>query len=190
MKGTVLITGGAGSVGKCVAQRLCDQGSQVRVFDLPPMDFSGLEDKEGIEIIRGDLTKAEAVEAAIQDVGAVIHLAALMPPGSEKNRAFTFAVNVEGTTRLAEMLKRVNPEASFCVQLFSGHLWRHKRQRGTGYHKSAAAGPGYLCREQDCRGKILASDFPAGGYPAYLGNFRAFNPNAPGGLAVHGRPAD
>ncbi len=61
MKGTVLITGGAGSVGKCVAQRLCDQGGRVRVFDLPPMDFSGLEDKEGIEIIRGDLTKAEDV---------------------------------------------------------------------------------------------------------------------------------
>ncbi len=43
----------------------------------------------------------------------MIHLAALMPPGSEKNRAVTLAVNVEGTTRLAEMLKRVNPEAVF-----------------------------------------------------------------------------
>jgi nucleoside-diphosphate-sugar epimerase len=113
MKETVLITGGAGSVGKSVAQRLCDQGSQVRVFDLPQMDFSGLEGSKEIEIIRGDLTKAEAVEAAIQGVGAVIHLAALMPPGSEKNRPFTFAVNVEGTIRLAERLKRVNPEAIF-----------------------------------------------------------------------------
>jgi len=83
----------------------------VRVFDLPQMDFSGLEDKKGIEIIRGDLTKAEAVEGAIQEVSTVIHLAALMPPVSEKNRAVTFAVNVEGTNRLAEMLKRLNPEA-------------------------------------------------------------------------------
>ena len=113
MKGTVLITGGAGSVGKLVAQRLCDQGGRVRVFDLPQMDFSGLEDKKGIEIIRGDLTKPEAVEGAIQDVGAVIHLAAIMRPGSEKNRAVAFAVNVDGTTRLAEMLKRANPEAGF-----------------------------------------------------------------------------
>jgi nucleoside-diphosphate-sugar epimerase len=113
MKGTVLITGGAGSVGKCVAQRLGDQGSKVRVFDLPQMDFSGLEDKKEIEIIRGDLTKAEVVEEAIQGVGVVIHLAALMPPGSEKDRAVTLAVNVEGTTRLAKMLKRLNPEAVF-----------------------------------------------------------------------------
>jgi nucleoside-diphosphate-sugar epimerase len=84
MKGTVLITGGAGSVGKCVAQRLCDQKYQVRVFDLPRMDYSGLEDKKEIEIIRGDLTKAETVEKAIQGVGAVIHLAALCRPGVRK----------------------------------------------------------------------------------------------------------
>jgi len=113
MKETVLVTGGAGSVGKCVAKRLYDQGGKVRVFDLPHMDFSGLEGEESIEIIRGDLTKADAVERTIQDVSTVIHLAALMPPGSEKNRAVTFAVNVEGTTRLAEMLKRANPEAGF-----------------------------------------------------------------------------
>lgn len=113
MKGAVLITGGAGSVGKCVAQRLYDQGIKVRVFDLPQMDFSGLEDKKGVEILRGDLTKAEAIEGAIQDVSAVIHLAALMRPGSEKNRAVAFAVNVDGTTRLAEMLKRADSEAAF-----------------------------------------------------------------------------
>ena len=58
MKGTVLITGGAGSVGKCVAERLYHQGGKVRVFDLPQMDFSGLEDNKEIVIVRGDLTKA------------------------------------------------------------------------------------------------------------------------------------
>jgi nucleoside-diphosphate-sugar epimerase len=111
MKGTILITGGAGSVGKCVAQQLCAQGRAVRVFDLPHMDFSGLEHEGKVEIIRGDLTNANAIEQALKDVAALIHLAALMKPGSEQNRATTFAVNVEGTARLAEMLKRVNPEA-------------------------------------------------------------------------------
>jgi nucleoside-diphosphate-sugar epimerase len=111
MKGAILITGGAGSVGKCVAERLCAQGRAVRVFDLPHMDFSGLEHEGRVEIIRGDLTNANDIEQALKDVAALIHLAALMKPGSEKNRATTFAVNVEGTARLAEMLKRVNPEA-------------------------------------------------------------------------------
>ena len=86
---------------------------QVRVLDLPQMDYSRLEDKREIEIIRGDLTKVEDIEEAIQGVSAVIHLAALLPPGSEKNREATLAVNVEGTMCLAEMLKRVDPEAVF-----------------------------------------------------------------------------
>lgn len=113
MKGPVLITGGAGSVGRCVAQRLCEQDYTVRVFDLPQMDYTGLEGEKGIEVIRGDLTKSEDVESAVQGAGAVIHLAALLPPGSEKNRDLTFAVNVEGTARLAEALKQASPGASF-----------------------------------------------------------------------------
>jgi nucleoside-diphosphate-sugar epimerase len=113
MKGTVLVTGGAGSVGRCVTRQLYNQGIKVRVFDLPHMNFSGLEDKKGIEIIRADLTKPEAVEGAIQDVIAVIHLAAIMRPGSEKNRAATFAINVDGTIRLAEAVKKNNSDATF-----------------------------------------------------------------------------
>ena len=110
MKGPVLVTGGAGSVGKRVAQRLHKEGYTVRVFDLPGMDYSGLEGKEGIEVLRGDLTKDDCVKQATQDVSAVIHLAALLPPASERDRELTFAVNVEGTTRVAEELKRANPD--------------------------------------------------------------------------------
>lgn len=112
MKGTILVTGGAGSVGKCVAKRLRDQEYKVRIFDLPHMDYSGLEGEGGIEIVRGDLTKTDAVGSAIKDIDALIHLAAIMQPGSEKNRAVTFAVNVDSTTRLAKALKQTNPEAT------------------------------------------------------------------------------
>ena len=111
MKGPVLVTGGAGSVGKRVAQRLHKEGYTVRVFDLPSMDYSGLEGKEGIEVLQGDLTKDEGVEQAVQDISALIHLAALLPPASERHRESTFAVNVEGAARVAEVLKRTNPEA-------------------------------------------------------------------------------
>ena len=113
MKGPVLITGGAGSVGKGVARRLCEQGRTVRVFDLPDRDFTGLEGEKGVEILRGDLTEADAVKHAAQGVSAVIHLAALLPLASEKNRELTFSINVDGTTRLAEALKRSDPDAFF-----------------------------------------------------------------------------
>ena len=109
--GTVLVTGGAGSLGKCVAQRLCKEGYTVRVFDLPKMDFTGLEEDKGFEILRGDITRSADVQQAVAGVSAVIHLAALLPPASERRRELTFAVNVEGTSRMAEALKKANPGA-------------------------------------------------------------------------------
>ncbi len=111
MTGPVLVTGGAGSVGKHVARRLRKQGYTVRVFDLPNMDYTGLEGAEGIEVLRGDITQLTSVHQAVEGVSAVIHLAAILPPASEQRRELTFAVNVEGTARVAEALKRANPDA-------------------------------------------------------------------------------
>jgi nucleoside-diphosphate-sugar epimerase len=107
----ILVTGGAGSVGKRVVQQFCSEGYSVRVFDLPSMDYSGLEGEKGIEVVRGDLTRADSVEAAVEGVSALVHLAALLPPTSERSRELTFAVNVEGTARIAKALKRTNPDA-------------------------------------------------------------------------------
>jgi len=107
----ILVTGGAGSVGKHVVQRLCNEGNAVRVFDLPNMDFTDLEGTEGIEVLRGDITKLTSVHQAIEGASAIIHLAAFLPPTSEQRRELTFAVNVEGTIQVAEALKRSNPSA-------------------------------------------------------------------------------
>ncbi|MFC1937442.1 NAD-dependent epimerase/dehydratase family protein [Chloroflexota bacterium] len=111
MMGLVLVTGGAGRVGRCVVQRLCKEGYTIRVFDLPSMDYTGLEGEEGIKVLRGDITNLTSVYQAVEGVSAVIHLAALLPPASEQCRQLTFAVNVEGTSRVAEALKRTQPNA-------------------------------------------------------------------------------
>ncbi len=51
-----------------------------------------------------------------RDIGSgiciVVHLAALLPPSSERNRELTFAVNVEGSLRLADALRQSNPRAA------------------------------------------------------------------------------
>ncbi len=111
MIGPVLVTGGAGSVGKRVVQHLRNENYTVRIFDLPNMDYTGLEGAEGIEVLRGDITRLTSVQQAVEGVGAVIHLVALLPPTSERRRELTFAVNVEGTARVAEALKQANPDA-------------------------------------------------------------------------------
>jgi nucleoside-diphosphate-sugar epimerase len=110
--GPILVTGGAGSAGKLVVQRLRQDNCTVRVFDLPSMDYTDLEGREGIEILRGDITKLTDVQQAVAGVSAVVHLAALLPPASERNRELTFAVNVEGTLRLADALMQSNPNAA------------------------------------------------------------------------------
>ena len=110
--GPILVTGGAGSAGKLVVQRLRQDDCTLRVFDLPSMDYTDLEGREGIEILRGDITKLTDIQQAVAGVSAVVHLAALLPPASERSRELTFAVNVEGTLRLADALIQSNPNAA------------------------------------------------------------------------------
>jgi nucleoside-diphosphate-sugar epimerase len=119
MSGAVLITGGAGSVGRILVSRLRQEGRPVRVFDLPSMNYAGLEGIPGIEVIKGDITNTNTVCQAVEGVAAVIHLAAILPPASERDRAKTFAVNVDGTTHIVRALEHLAPQA---VLVFSSSI--------------------------------------------------------------------
>jgi len=112
MSGPVLITGGAGSVGRILVSRLRHDGRSVRVFDLPRMNYAGLEGEDGIEVVKGDITHGDTVRRAVDGVEAVIHLAAILPPASERDRARTFAVNVEGTSQIVRTLEQLAPQAT------------------------------------------------------------------------------
>ena len=111
MSGPVLITGGAGSVGRQLVEMFSEVGRAVRIFDLPMMDFSGLEGRERIEVVRGDITDAAGVRAAVEGADAVLHLAALLPPNSECDRDVTFKINVGGTQNIITAMESVNPGA-------------------------------------------------------------------------------
>jgi nucleoside-diphosphate-sugar epimerase len=112
MSGPVLITGGAGSVGRILVSRLRQDERAVRIFDLPSMNYAGLEGVDGIEVITGDITDVDTVRRAVDGVEAVIHLAAILPPASERDRAKTFAVNVDGTTHIVRALESLAPQAT------------------------------------------------------------------------------
>ncbi len=119
MSGPILITGGAGSVGRSLVARCRVDGHTVRIFDLPMCDFTGLEGEPGIEIVKGDITQMANVEQAVQGVSAVMHLAAILPPGSERNRERTMAINVQGTTNVIQAMEAHAREA---VLVFSSSV--------------------------------------------------------------------
>jgi nucleoside-diphosphate-sugar epimerase len=119
MNGPILVTGGAGSVGRRLVGLCRAEGHAVRVFDLPVCDFTGLEGEAGIEVVRGDITNVATVERAVQGVSAVLHLAAVLPPASERNRQRTLAINVQGTANILQAMERSARDA---VLVFSSSV--------------------------------------------------------------------
>ena len=107
----MLVTGGAGSMGRLVVGELRNAGKPVRVFDLPSADFSPFDSDNGVEVASGDITSPSDVAAAVDGVGTLVHLAAILPPVSEANPELTNRVNVEGTRVLLEGTRRLVPGA-------------------------------------------------------------------------------
>jgi len=108
---TILVTGGAGSVGREVALALAARGHHVRAFDLPACDFGPLQAHRDIEIACGDIRDQDAIRQAVAGIDAVVHLAALLPPASERDRQATLEINAQGTANLVGAMAQANHEA-------------------------------------------------------------------------------
>ncbi len=96
----ILITGGAGSLGRGLAQLLHERGHALRIFDLPSCDFSPFQGWDRTTIVPGDILDPAPVREAAAGADWAFHLAAILPPASEMDRERTFRVNVGGTRGL------------------------------------------------------------------------------------------
>src|SRR5436305_9567536 len=81
MSKTILITGGAGFIGRHLAQALIDRGDRVRVLDslieqVHPTRTRPTELPGDVELLVGDVRDSAAVRRALSGVDQVIHLAA------------------------------------------------------------------------------------------------------------------
>lgn len=112
----VLVTGAFGNLGRTVVDHLVREGLRVRAFDLPAAArrrAAALPPE--VEVCAGDITRAADVERAAAGVDAVAHLAALLPPLSERQPEVARRVNVAGTRLLVEALCRQRPGAPFVL---------------------------------------------------------------------------
>ena len=104
----ILVTGGAGSMGRLVSEQLLEKGHFINIFDLPTANFEGFENPK-TKIFRGNLNDESIIEP-IQDVDTIIHLAAILPPTANTNVELAKKVNVEGTKNLIENIEEINPD--------------------------------------------------------------------------------
>jgi dTDP-L-rhamnose 4-epimerase len=77
----ILITGGAGFIGRSLVQSLLPQGHTIRVLDnlseqVHGADASVPDELREVEFVYGDVCDPEAVKKAVQGSDAVVHLAA------------------------------------------------------------------------------------------------------------------
>lgn len=103
----ILLTGAFGNIGTSTLIELLPRGHRVRCFDLktPVTETAAQKFSGNVEIVWGDLTKPEDVNAAMKDIDVVLHLAAIIPPLSEKNKELSRKVNVGGTKNILDAMK-------------------------------------------------------------------------------------
>ncbi len=107
----VLITGGAGFIGRGLSRALLAQGDHVRILDsFGPQTHATdrLPDDlaQNVDLIRGDVRDRDAVKRALFGVDVVVHLAAETGTGQSMYEIERyFSVNVQGTANLLELLQ-------------------------------------------------------------------------------------
>ena len=102
MRGTTLVTGGAGYVGSLLVADLLARGRNVRVLDsllhgsVPSL--LGPFGDERFEFLHGDVRDPDAVREAVDGVDAVVHLAAIVgDPACARDEDTARKVNFEAT---------------------------------------------------------------------------------------------
>jgi len=105
-----LITGATGFTGGVLAQKLYQQGKEVRVIVRDKSKLK-LPNRSDMEIFEGDLTNLKSVERAVKGVDTVFHIAALFRQAGIPDSAYR-EVNVLGTENL------LNSSLQFGVKKF------------------------------------------------------------------------
>lgn len=105
----ILVTGGAGYIGTALTQLLLQKGYHVRVFDSLRFGGSGLIPffaEENFEFIKGDVRNKNDVRKSIENIDAVIHLAAIVGfPACRRDPEASYDITVLGTKNLVTVVK-------------------------------------------------------------------------------------
>lgn len=103
----ILITGGTGLVGSRLLQHFVNAGIECRALVRP-----GKQVPAGVMRVEGNLFDAASLQQAVEDVSAIIHLAAVF---RTPNEAEIWRANLEGTQALIAAAQQHAPQARFVM---------------------------------------------------------------------------
>src|SRR5215212_9632202 len=112
----VLLTGALGNIGFSTLEALLVEGHDVVAFDLESRRARQLASGFGerVQFVWGDITNPKSLRPAVEGVDAVIHLAAIIPPSTERVPELAKKVNVDATRTLIAAME-ASPTASRLV---------------------------------------------------------------------------
>ena len=132
----VVITGGAGFLGKKLARRLLqgaiagadgkpERVSELVLFDVGKASGPGLDDQR-VKTVAGDIANFATVQSIVQGAATVFHFAAVVSAGAEADFDLGYRVNLDGTRKVLEACRALgtNPRVVFTSSLaaFGGEL--------------------------------------------------------------------
>src|SRR6476646_10486228 len=106
----ILITGGAGYIGRWLAGELTQQGHEVVAVDVQPPPGMAPELPAGAIFVQGDVTDRAKVREAVglRPLSAIIHLAGIVTMGCERDPELCMRVNLGGTANLLEAARQAS----------------------------------------------------------------------------------
>lgn len=105
----VLVTGATGFIGRHLVERLIAAREHVKVFVRPASDADWL-DTLGVEVVRGDLGDASAIERAADKCEIVFHLAAKTETAGLLSKHDVQVANIQGAENVARAAVRAGVE--------------------------------------------------------------------------------
>jgi len=101
---TILVTGATGFTGMALTNELVRRGEKVRAL-VRSLSSARALSKAGVELVEGDLTRAEDVERAAEGVSLIYHIGAVFRSAGHPD-SYYHAVNAEGTAHVLEAARR------------------------------------------------------------------------------------
>jgi UDP-glucose 4-epimerase len=112
----ILITGAFGNIGSAVIKEAYKRNHKIIVFEIDNKKTRKTAERyrnKVKDVVFGNIQDFEAVKKAVKKSEAVIHLAAIIPPLSKKNRQLTMDVNLGGTINIVNAIKQTKRNIPF-----------------------------------------------------------------------------